>query len=90
MEVDHLSDKARVDLVLVDQARSGDQAAEGDRRDHVHPMVESGARRHMVGPHHESDQQERGKGRARQTWFGGRSHAFIVRGRAPNLWHASD
>ena len=27
MEVDHLSDKARIDLVLVDQAKNGDQAA---------------------------------------------------------------
>ena len=38
--------------------QGGDGAAKGDGSDHIHAMVEGGTGCHMVGPHHEGNQQK--------------------------------
>ena len=46
----------------------GEHAAKGDRRDNIDTIVESKARRHMVGAHHEGDEQQGGEGGAGQRF----------------------
>ena len=63
------------------QHQRGDDAAKGHRRGHVHPVVEGDARGHVVGAHHQGDQQQRGKGGRAQGAFGG-GHGLFSTGRA--------
>ena len=51
-----------------------DGAAHDDGRGDVEAVVERDARRHVVGAHHEGDQQQRGKGGAADG-LGGFRHA---------------
>jgi hypothetical protein len=56
----------------------GDGAAEHDGGGHVGPVVEGNARGHMVGAHHQRDEQQRGKGGGAER-AGGWGHEGGVR-----------